>query len=97
MLSLHGMGGNVGDAVAPLVVGAALAVFTWREVVVVNVLPGLVVALLMFVFLGIDAPRSEESRAAKRRSLAQYLERPAPAVPQPLARSCSRRARRSAR
>jgi MFS family permease len=52
VLSLHGMGGNVGDAVAPVVVGAALAVFTWREVVVMNVVPGLVVALLMFVFLG---------------------------------------------
>ena len=27
-------GGNVGDAIAPLVVGAALAVFSWRQVVV---------------------------------------------------------------
>jgi MFS family permease len=52
VLSLHGMGGNVGDAIAPVVIGAALAIFTWREVVVMNVLPGLVVALLMFVFLG---------------------------------------------
>jgi MFS family permease len=52
VLSLHGMGGNVGDAIAPLVIGAALAVFSWRQVVVMNVLPGLVVALLMFVFLG---------------------------------------------
>ena len=52
VLSLHGMGGNVGDAIAPLVIGAALAAFSWREVVVMNVLPGLVVALLMFVFLG---------------------------------------------
>src|SRR5690349_21388707 len=52
VLSLHGMGGNVGDAIAPIVIGAALAVFTWREVVVMNVLPGLVVALLILVFLG---------------------------------------------
>jgi len=52
VLSLHGMGGNVGDAIAPLVIGAALAAFSWRQVVVMNVLPGLVVALLMFVFLG---------------------------------------------
>ena len=52
VLSVHGMGGNVGDAIAPLVLGFALAAFSWREVVVLNVLPGLVVALLMFAMLG---------------------------------------------
>jgi FSR family fosmidomycin resistance protein-like MFS transporter len=52
VLSVHGMGGNVGDAIAPLVIGAALGFFTWREVVVLNVVPGLVVAALLFVFLG---------------------------------------------
>ena len=51
-LSVHGMGGNVGDAVAPIVIGAALSVFTWREVVMLNVAPGLIVAGLLFVFLG---------------------------------------------
>ena len=52
VLSLHGMGGNAGDAIAPLVVGALLAVMTWREVVVLNVVPGLVMSLLILVFLG---------------------------------------------
>ncbi len=52
VLSLHGMGGNVGDAIAPLVAGAALAIFSWRQVVVMNVAPGLIVAALMLVFLG---------------------------------------------
>ena len=70
VLSLHGMGGNVGDAVAPLVVGAALAVFTWREVVVMNVLPGLAVALLMFAFLG---TLKLGSRKSESQSLAQYM------------------------
>ncbi|HEX2199610.1 MAG TPA: MFS transporter [Burkholderiales bacterium] len=70
VLSLHGMGGNVGDAVAPLVVGAALAVFSWREVVVMNVLPGLVVALLMLAFLG---TLSVGGRKAELQSFAQYL------------------------
>ncbi len=70
VLSLHGMGGNVGDAVAPLVVGAALAVFSWREVVVVNVLPGLVVALLMFAFLGSMRLGSKKHES---QSLAQYM------------------------
>jgi MFS family permease len=52
VLSLHGMGGNAGDAIAPLVVGALLAVLTWREVVIINVIPGLLMALLILVFLG---------------------------------------------
>ena len=52
VLSLHGMGGNAGDALAPLVVGALLAVLSWREVMVLNVVPGLVMSLLLLVFLG---------------------------------------------
>src|SRR6185503_13276435 len=46
VLSIHGMGGNVGDALAPIAIGALLSVLTWREVVVVNVAPGLVMSLL---------------------------------------------------
>ncbi len=52
VLSLHGMGGNAGDAVAPLAVGALLGVLSWRQVVVLNVVPGLVMSLLLLVFLG---------------------------------------------
>jgi MFS family permease len=52
VLSMHGMGGNVGDAIAPLVVGSLLAILSWREVVVLNVLPGLLMSLLLLVFLG---------------------------------------------
>lgn len=52
VLSLHGMGGNVGDALAPLVIGALLVTFTWREIVVMNVVPGVVIALLILVWMG---------------------------------------------
>jgi len=52
VLSIHGMGGNVGDALAPLAIGALLAVLTWREVVVINVIPGLAMSLLLLVLLG---------------------------------------------
>ncbi len=52
VLSFHGMGGNLGDALAPLAVGALLAVFTWREIVVVNVVPGIIMACLILYFLG---------------------------------------------
>lgn len=77
-LSLHGMGGNVGDALAPIAIGALLALFTWREVVVMNVVPGLVVALLMFVFLGtlrLGATKGDKTPdgAAYAQSLANYL------------------------
>src|SRR5438552_17190702 len=72
VLSLHGMGGNVGDAIAPLVIGAALAVFSWREVVVLNVVPGLVVALLMFTMLGTIRLGASKTHA-EGQSFGQYL------------------------
>ena len=52
VLSIHGMGGNMGDALAPLAVGALLTWLTWREVVVLNVVPGLVMSLTILVLLG---------------------------------------------
>jgi MFS family permease len=52
VLSLHGMGGNVGDACAPIVVGALLTILTWREVVIMNVVPGLVTSVAILMFLG---------------------------------------------
>ena len=51
-LSLHGMGGNVGDALAPLAVGALLTTLSWREIVVINVLPGAAMSVLILYFLG---------------------------------------------
>jgi MFS transporter, FSR family, fosmidomycin resistance protein len=51
-VSIHGMGGNVGDAVAPFVAGALLGYLTWRQVVVVNVIPGIAMAVLLLVLLG---------------------------------------------
>jgi len=72
VLSVHGMGGNVGDAVAPVIIGAALTYFSWREAVVLNVVPGLVVAALLFVFLGsmrLGAKKSEH----EPQSFAHYL------------------------
>jgi MFS family permease len=51
-LSLHGMGGNVGDALAPLAVGALLTSLSWREIVVLNVVPGAAMAMLILFFMG---------------------------------------------
>lgn len=47
MMSFHSMGANVGDAIGPLVAGALLTFMSWRGVVTVNVLPGMLMALLL--------------------------------------------------
>jgi MFS family permease len=76
VLSLHGMGGNVGDAIAPIVVGALLTTFTWREVVIMNVVPGVVIAVLLFVFLGtlhLGGKKREASADAGSQSLRDYF------------------------
>jgi MFS family permease len=76
VLSLHGMGGNVGDALAPLAVGSLLAVLTWRQVVVLNVVPGLLVSLLLLVFLGTlrGGPKARaKAEEGKGQSLASYF------------------------
>ena len=52
VVSIHGMGGNVGDAVAPFVAGLLLQVMSWREVMMVNVIPGIFMSAMILVFLG---------------------------------------------
>jgi len=64
VVSLHAMGGNLGDAIAPLVVGAMLTVLSWREVVMMNVVPGVIAAVLLLVALG--RPQAAGEPAAAR-------------------------------
>ena len=74
VLSLHSMGGNVGDAIAPAVVGAALYVLTWREAVVLNVVPGVLIAVLIFMSLGtMQLGSSKSAPAAGAQSLRDYF------------------------
>ncbi len=77
VLSMHGMGGNVGDALAPIVVGSLLVALTWREVVVLNVVPGVVMALLILAFLGTlrlgsRKPDSQAEGEGRVQSLREY-------------------------
>jgi FSR family fosmidomycin resistance protein-like MFS transporter len=52
VVSFHAMGGNLGDAIAPLVVGAMLTVLSWRDVVMLNVIPGVIASALILLWLG---------------------------------------------
>jgi len=68
VVSIHAMGGNLGDAIAPLVVGAMLTAFSWRDVVVMNVLPGVVASILLLLSLGrIEDARANPSQPAAAR------------------------------
>lgn len=84
-LSLHGMGGNVGDALAPLAVGALLTTLSWREIVVLNVVPGAAMSMLILFFLGTMtfAPKKKATPSpetavaaadAKGQSMQSYLQ-----------------------
>src|SRR5262249_10402461 len=75
-VSIHGMGGNVGDAVAPFVAGVLLGYLTWRQVVVVNVLPGILMALILLYCLGrmqSAPPPTQAGAAPARRSFRDVL------------------------
>jgi FSR family fosmidomycin resistance protein-like MFS transporter len=80
VLSVHGMGGNLGDAIAPLAVGALLGILSWREVMMVNLLPGVIVACLILAYLGTWRLLSESHEGSMqgaareaRRGPAEYL------------------------
>jgi sugar phosphate permease len=80
VLSVHGMGGNLGEAIAPVVVGALLGYMSWRTVVVVNVVPGLIMAVLILTLLGALAATGKGgsgddaiNAAGEKRSSRQYL------------------------
>ena len=66
VMSIHSMGGNLGDAAAPLVAGALLAFFSWRSVVVMNVVPGMVMALVIWILYA--RPRPGDELAPKQRA-----------------------------
>jgi MFS family permease len=80
-LSLHGMGGNVGDALAPLAVGLLLSSMSWREIVMWNVIPGAAMSALILYFLGamVFAPKaaaqpSVHLEPTQGQSLASYMQ-----------------------
>jgi len=78
VLSLHGMGGNAGEAIAPFVIGALLGWFSWRTVVVINVVPGLTMSALILLLLGaFSMAKSRDENAinagAQAQGVKQYL------------------------
>lgn len=51
VFGFHGMAANLGDLLAPVILGGLIAVMTWKEVVLWNVLPGIVASVLILFLL----------------------------------------------
>ncbi|MDB5572103.1 MAG: sugar phosphate permease [Hyphomicrobiales bacterium] len=81
VMAYHGMGGNVGDALAPLAAGALLTSFawmTWRDVVFMNIVPGVVMATIILWSLGkmtTEPKRADAKPGAKseQKSMSEVL------------------------
>ena len=75
VLSFHGMGGNIAEALAPMVIGAMLGWFSWRTTVVLNVVPGIVMASMILILLGAFtmSHRDEGGKETKSRGVRAYL------------------------
>ena len=50
-ISAHGVGGSVGDTIAPIVVGAILVILTWRQVLQIHFFPAIIMAFAVWWML----------------------------------------------
>src|SRR4030095_6199265 len=50
-IAIHAMGPNVGESIAPLFVGVLLLYLSWRNVLFLNLIPGIVIAFVLWRFL----------------------------------------------
>lgn len=70
-IAIHAVGPNIGESIAPLLVGVLLLFLSWRNVLFVNLIPGIVIAFILRKFLfGKLATRSASSGSL---SLTEYL------------------------
>ncbi|MDP8923405.1 MAG: MFS transporter [Chloroflexota bacterium] len=49
--AMHSLGASIGDTLSPFVVGIVLTWLTWREVTVLNAVPGLVMGLIYWLLM----------------------------------------------
>jgi len=70
-ISLHGMGGHLGNTFAPIVIGLALTFLTWRHVLFLSLFPGIIMGFVLWRLLArAGTIRTEERR--KKLSLNEY-------------------------
>lgn len=70
--AMHQLGASFGDTVSPLAIGLALTVLTWREITLLNVVPGLVMSLIFWLAMRNVALKNVT--IAERRTVRDYFE-----------------------
>ncbi|HEY7558005.1 MAG TPA: MFS transporter [Candidatus Binatia bacterium] len=50
-IAIHAIGPNIGESLAPLLVGVLLLYLSWRNVLFLNLIPGVVIAFILWKFL----------------------------------------------
>jgi FSR family fosmidomycin resistance protein-like MFS transporter len=70
--AMNSLGASFGDTAAPLAVGIALTWLTWREITLLNVVPGIVMSL--FFWLAVRNVTLRTESVAERKSVKDYLD-----------------------
>ncbi|MSQ14948.1 MAG: MFS transporter [Dehalococcoidia bacterium] len=68
VISLHGTGGSVGEAMGPLIVGSLLSLMTWHTVLKISLLPPLGVSIMVWALI-----RSMRGQTRGNLSMGAYL------------------------
>ncbi len=50
-IAIHAIGPNIGESLAPLLVGVLLLYLSWRNVLFLNLIPGIVIAFILWKYL----------------------------------------------
>lgn len=72
-LSVHVLGANLGDAIAPMVMGALLGTLTWRSTAILSAAPTLVVAVVLGATLLVSERRETAELKRERMPLGTFL------------------------
>jgi MFS family permease len=70
-IAVHLMGGNLGSTLAPLVIGVALTFLMWRQVLILNLVPGVLVGFVLWRLLA-KAGKIQTEEKTKGPSLKEY-------------------------
>ena len=70
-IAIHAIGPNIGESVAPLLVGVLLLYMSWRNVLFLNLIPGIVIAFILWKFL--FGKLNSRTQSKKGLSAKEYL------------------------